>query len=389
RQVFRCVRVPGETSWATEQQANREVCRGVHAVSKVEAGGTQERMTCGKDSGKREAVVKVYDVKEMDRDAMRLHEVVEIVGILDSVGADASVPWESGGGGPLAPIREEGDDDGLAGSAVVGGGGLKEGMLCRIQALRFRAANDWNPAMPLNEAMSKELVTERVRGELIDHLSKCLCGDRLAAEYLVLHMVSRHVSGLGTGLAQDSGLIVGHWPLNISGFSKSVNGGSRGSGVRDVTACVESLLPRVMEMEVSVGKLNSDRWIPAKNYDTDELDSGLLQIARRTYLILDETLLDTGRANVANLRALQLLIRDQKICVQFGPSQIELPTEVNTLTLSASQSAIRIGSDSALTYCDAVGYLAYSGESGCMAMDHSTSNIAEAFHQKINRRVRE
>ncbi|KAF4702238.1 hypothetical protein FOZ63_026161, partial [Perkinsus olseni] len=215
--------------------------------------------------------------------------------------------------------------------------------------------------------MSKELVTERVRGELIDHLSKCLRGDRLAAEYLLLHMISRHVSGLG------------------------VNDGSRGSGVRDVTACVESLLPRVMQMEVSVGKLNSERWIPTKNYDTDELDSGLLEIARRTYLILDETLLDTGRANVANLRALQLLIRDQKICVQFGPSQIELPTEVNTLTLSASQSAIRIGPDSALTFfcCDAVGYLAYSGESGCMAMDHSTSNIAEAFHQKINRRVRE
>ncbi|KAF4719323.1 hypothetical protein FOZ63_021827 [Perkinsus olseni] len=340
RQVFRCVRVPGETSWATEQQATWEVCRGVDAVSKVEAGGTRERMTCGKDWGKREAVVKVYDVKEMDRDAMRLHEVVEIVGILDSVGAAESAPWESGGGGPLAPIREQEHDEGLELSAGDGGGGLKEGMLCRIQALRFRSANDWNPAMPLNEAMSKELVTERVRGELIDHLSRCLCGDRLAAEYLLLHMVSRHVSGLGTGLAQDSGLIVGHWPLNISGFSKSVDGGSRGSGVRDVTACVGSLLPRVMEMEVSVGKLNSERWIPTKNYDTDELDSGLLQIARRTYLILDETLLDTGRANVANLRALQLLIRDQKICVQFGPSQIELPTEVNTLTLSASQSIL-------------------------------------------------
>ncbi|KAF4660382.1 hypothetical protein FOZ61_004063 [Perkinsus olseni] len=345
RQVFRCMRVPGETSWATEQQANREVCRGVDAGSEVEAGTTQERMTCGKDSGKREAVVKVYDVKEMDRDAMRLHEVsvrvawvVEIVGILDSVGAAESAPWESGGGGPLAPIKEEEHDEGLELSAGDGGGGLKEGMLCRIQALRFDSANDWNPAMPLNEAMSKELVTERVRGELIDHLSKCLRGDRLAAEYLLLHMVSRHVSGLGTGLAQDTGLIVGHWPLNISGFSKSVDGGSRGSGVRDVTACVESLLPRVMEMEVSVGKLNSERWIPTKNYDTDELDSGLLQIARRTYLILDETLLDTGRANVANLRALQLLIRDQKIRVQFGPSQIELPTEVNTLTLSASQS---------------------------------------------------
>ncbi|KAF4715065.1 hypothetical protein FOZ62_003151, partial [Perkinsus olseni] len=216
RQVFRCGRVPGETSWATEQQATREVCRGVDAGSKVESGGTQERMTCGRGSGKREAVVKVYDVKEMDRDAMRLHEVsvrvawvVEIVGILDSVGTAESVPCKSGGGGPLAPIREEEHDDGLAGSAVVGGGGLKEGMLCRIQALRFRSANDWNPAMPLNEAMSKELVTERVRGELIDHLSKCLCGDRLAAEYLLLHMVSRHVSGLGTGLAQDSGLIVG------------------------------------------------------------------------------------------------------------------------------------------------------------------------------------
>ncbi|KAF4711068.1 hypothetical protein FOZ62_003189 [Perkinsus olseni] len=148
-----------------------------------------------------------------------------------------------------------------------------------------------------------------------------------------------------------------------------------------------------MEMEVSVGKLNSERWIPTKNYDTDELDSGLLQIARRTYLILDETLLDTGRANVANLRALQLLIRDQKICVQFGPSQIELPTEVNTLTLSASQSVTRIASDSALTFycCGAVlvGYLAYSGEIGCMAMGHSTSNIAEAFHQKVIRGVRE
>ncbi|EER14258.1 hypothetical protein Pmar_PMAR029328 [Perkinsus marinus ATCC 50983] len=95
-------------------------------------------------------------------------------------------------------------------------------------------------------------------------------------------------------------------------------------------------------MEVSVSELNGKRWIPVKNYDTDAIDSGLLQVPRRSYVVLDETRLDSGRANVANLRALQSLVRDQKVCVQFGPTQIELPIETNVLTLSVSRSVAEI-----------------------------------------------
>ncbi|EER04475.1 hypothetical protein Pmar_PMAR019477 [Perkinsus marinus ATCC 50983] len=199
RQVFRCVSVPGETSW-TRGSTNDQTF-----TEEVEAGMVIGR-NCGRYSKGKEAIVKVYNVKDMEKDAMKLHEVVEVVGILDGCMVKEASYGEGRSG--LDTITEEGNGP------------------------RF------DPRMPLNDAMHKELVTERVRSEVIDYLAQSLYGDHLAADYVVL----------------------------------------------------------------------------------------------------DETRLDSGRANVANLRALQSLVRDQKVCVEFGPTPIELPTEANVLTLSVSRS---------------------------------------------------
>ncbi|KAF4676906.1 hypothetical protein FOL47_004385 [Perkinsus chesapeaki] len=119
--------------------------------------------------------------------------------------------------------------------------------------------------------------------------------------------------------------------------------GNDGGSIRGLAGCIGDLLPRVKEMDVNVEALNSDKLVPRKNYETDELVAGDLQIAPRTYLVFDETRLNPGRFNVDNLRAIQLLVRDQKICVDFGPTRIEFPTEVNCLTLSTSESILSKG----------------------------------------------
>ncbi|EER14257.1 hypothetical protein Pmar_PMAR029327 [Perkinsus marinus ATCC 50983] len=175
----------------------------------------------GNSKGK-EAIVKVYNVKDMEKDAMKLHEVVEVVGILDGCMVKEASYREGRSG--LDTITEEGNE--------FESNDLKQERMYRIQALGFRSASGWNPAMPLNDAMHKELVTERVRGEVIEYLAQSLHGDRLAAEYLLLHMLSRHVNVDGSTI-RDGGVIVGYWPLNISGFSKSeVN--EKGSEVENV-----------------------------------------------------------------------------------------------------------------------------------------------------------
>lgn len=52
---------------------------------------------------------------------------------------------------------------------------------------------------------------------------------------------------------------------------------------------------------MSLDNLNKLKFTPVKDYDSDRLVSGVLQLPNRCHLILDETVMQPGQLDVAGL----------------------------------------------------------------------------------------
>ena len=76
------------------------------------------------------------------------------------------------------------------------------------------------------------------------------------------------------------------------------------------------LLPRAHRVGLSITTLNSAPFAPKKDYASDRLATGVLQLAEGTHLTLDETELESGQLSavgVGNVESLKTLIEWQKV----------------------------------------------------------------------------
>ena len=179
----------------------------------------------------------------------------------------------------------------------------------------------------------------QARTELLTHFTHALAGDALAAEFLLLSLLSR--VRLRTTAAAISGtaggeVVVGPLPLNLSRVS--IPGFAQG-----LQALLGSVMARVATVEVSLPSLSdAAKWIPRKDYESNMLLSSTpLQAAPGTVLILDETGLETGRLDgvgVTNVRCVKKLIEEQKTMCGFGFYELEFEADCPVVVVSKSRS---------------------------------------------------
>ncbi|KAG8310425.1 hypothetical protein J6590_064453 [Homalodisca vitripennis] len=80
-----------------------------------------------------------------------------------------------------------------------------------------------------------------------------------------------------------------------------------------------------------------------KNYETNRLESGLLQLSDKTHLVIDETMLEPGQLNdrgVRNCRALGSVISNQRLEYDFQFYPVEFNTDIPVLILSEGKSML-------------------------------------------------
>ena len=66
-----------------------------------------------------------------------------------------------------------------------------------------------------------------------------------------------------------------------------------------------------MYLPLSIDTLESRKFSPKKNYDTNQLEPGLLQLVDGTFLIGDETVMKSGQVKengIASIKAMATLI---------------------------------------------------------------------------------
>ncbi|NWH65009.1 MCMBP protein, partial [Geococcyx californianus] len=210
----------------------------------------------------------------------------------------------------------------------------------RIHVILAQKLQHINPLLPacLNEEESKtcEFVSNfmselsPVRAELLGFLTHALLGDSLAAEYLILHLIS-------TVYARRDVLPLGKFTVNLSGCPRN------SIFTEHIYRIIQQLVPASYRLQMTIGNMNHSRFIPHKDYAANRLVSGVLQLASNTSLVVDETQLEQGQLDstgVHNVTALGNLITWQKVDYDFSYHRMEFPCNINVLITSEGRSLL-------------------------------------------------
>eukprot|EP00069_Balaena_mysticetus_P020629 bmy_02827T0 len=208
----------------------------------------------------------------------------------------------------------------------------------RIHVVLAQKLQHINPLLPacLNKEESKTFVSSfmselsPVRAELLGFLTHALLGDSLAAEYLILHLIS-------TVYTRRDVLPLGKFTVNLSGCPRN------STFTEHLYRIIQHLVPASFHLQMTIANMNHLKFIPHKDYTANRLVSGLLQLPSNTSLVIDETLLEQGQLDtpgVHNVTALSNLITWQKVDYDFSYHQMEFPCNINVFITSEGRSLL-------------------------------------------------
>ncbi|CAJ1066587.1 mini-chromosome maintenance complex-binding protein [Xyrichtys novacula] len=205
----------------------------------------------------------------------------------------------------------------------------------RLHMIYAKQVPNNNPLLPSDVLEDKTLSSTlsemaSVKAELHTYLTHVLLGDALAAEYLILHLISNVY-------ARRDVLPLGKFTLNLSGCPMV------GSYTENLSKIIQQLVPSSYYLGMSLQNMNHMRLVPKKDYVGNRLLSGALQLAKNTLLFLDETQLEQGQldtSGVQNITALGNLISWQKVEYDFNFHQMEFPCNINVLITSEGRSLL-------------------------------------------------
>lgn len=260
-------------------------------------------------------LVKIYDSPESD---LKLNDVFEFIGVFTF---DPEFPVDKNDNNDLESSL---CDDTLT--------QMPPGKVPRLQCLVHRklATQDFISGSPTFELKSH--LVKAIREALLGHLTTILGNDGVAANFMLLHLLSK-VHGRGDSIA------VGKLSLNLTCFNKetvSVFG-------HRLNLALKNLLPFTHCVPLTVDYLNKVSLAPKKDYQTNRLASGVLQLAEGSHLTIDETQLQAGTLNstgVENARVLKSLLELQKVEYDFTYYKMDMPADIQLLVLSEGKSNI-------------------------------------------------
>mmetsp|Transcript_17568 Transcript_17568/g.71092 ORF Transcript_17568/g.71092 Transcript_17568/m.71092 type:complete len:477 (-) Transcript_17568:584-2014(-) len=266
-------------------------------------------------------VVKIYDNSLMTQPL--LNQMIEVVGILED-------------GDTIENGFEEEMEPSDLGVAVRKVHAISVKTLNELEASPFAEAFS-SPELFSDSRNQLKMALPELRQQLMESLRSALMGDELAAEYALTSLVSRVERRTDT-------MVVGKFSLNLI-LPKELPASK-------VISTLETLCPRVHVIPITIQSLNTENFIPRKNYAQNRLQSSRLQLPEGTILVLDETNLEPGQLNergLKNLSALKEIITRQVLSYDFEFYQMEVNT--NIPVRCTRESSLELGSFSLLIFC--------------------------------------
>lgn len=266
------------------------------------------------DRPSKACIIKIYQ----DFDSLALNTLVDVIGFL-SVDPALDATFDEGDG-----FIEESERQAT---------NPPPSLIPRLHAISVKKLDHINPHFELTAQITEEQKPEEVFKDIRLALSQCLFEDTIAADYLIAHLIS-------TIHTRSSIHALGKLSINISNIPSQVLPHFTAS----LYEIIEMLMPASHYFPMTLENLNTNtQFVPKKDYKTNKLTSGILQLAPHTHLILDETRLQVGKLEATGVDALKSiadLINAQRLKYNFQFYEIEFDTDVPVMILSEGKSML-------------------------------------------------
>lgn len=258
---------------------------------------------------------KTYLLKVYDTTEIKLNEFVEVIGFLHAnrIHSDESM--------------DQDDDNAEAHLPAY-----------TIHAISFKELEHNNPIIIHESEISQQhdQSLEEIRQDLMKLFTQFLFGDEVSAQYMMCHLISCIYSRVN-----DEAL--GKFTLNL--ITHAVPSDVMIEYVKKLYNLFEILVPNSMYFPMTLNNLNTSSFIPKKDYSTDSLSTGVLQVPKSTHILLDETKLENGKLDQAGCIAVQdlsELIRFQQLNYDFQFYKIPFKTDIPVLIVSEGKSLLPV-----------------------------------------------
>lgn len=272
------------------------------------------------DRPSKACIVKIYE----DFDKFRLNTIVDVIGFL------SVDPALDGSNFKLSEFEDLNE---------VIATNPPPSLIPRIHAVYINELNHSNPLLnEINSYNDNIFNTEENKLEIYKDihliLTQILFGDCIAAEYLMCHLLS-------SVYVRTDGECRGQFTLNISNIPEEV--------LTDYSELfydiIQLLISASYYLPMTIENMNTLQFTPRKDYDTNKLISGILQLAPHTHLILDETRLHSGKLEEMGVKAVSniaYLINNQTIKYDFKFYEIDYDVDIPVLILSEGKSMLPV-----------------------------------------------
>jgi len=255
------------------------------------------------------ALLKVYD--NQINPAPLIHDIVEVIGIFH---LDNTEPGSCDGNSdeeiwkPKIPYTQA----------------------PRVHVLDIRKCPRYFPCNPLEgnlcNAQQRTELARKIREYLTIYATN---GDEIMAYYLLFSLIQQKYK-------KPSGENIGILCIGYQIEEETTQ--------QNFIKTIQSLMPRVAHLKMSLETLNTMRWVPEKSSETEVLEAGMLQLPAATCAILDETNLTAGQLDatgVQNLTKVGNYIREHGYMADVPyTTGIYMPTDHNTLMLTSGKKTL-------------------------------------------------
>lgn len=205
-----------------------------------------------------------------------------------------------------------------------------------IHAITFKELPHNNPLLIGSNFKADQHPAEEIQKDLLKVLTQFMFGDEVAAYYLLCHLISNVY-------ARVSGEVLGKFSVNLT--CSSVPKDLLSEHVKKLYNFIEHLVPNSLYVPLTIENFNTKTFVPKKDYKTNRLQPGVLQLPKFSHLVLDETKLDSGRLETSGCLAvadLSELIQSQQLSYDFGFYKIPFHTNIPVLIFSEGKSLLPV-----------------------------------------------
>lgn len=283
------------------------------------------------DGKNRSCLIKVYDIKLVEN--LRVNDVIQVSGFLEPAEFDDDATLltnKSANQNDANNHQKPSFDDDFEPASD-----FPHRLVPRVHVQKIKKVKHINPLLPDSITRDKiDVNTVRLaKARLSTFLTQLLGGDGLAAEYIILSLISRiH--------RREPANTLGQFTVGLSGVKPEMK-----FLVDKLYEFISKITTHSHHIDMSIASLNTLRFTPIKDHDNNKMIAGTLQLPDGMCLLLNETALTEGQLTAQgtqNLEALGNIIRWQRLTYDFKFHSVQIDTDLKILVISEGKSLLPV-----------------------------------------------